>query len=168
MASINYECIQFQQCLPLRSSSSKIISFLVWFQYQWEWQCTVLYCTVLYCTVLYCSLVSAVAGRGGTGISLAVVLRVGSAVCCRIHRLGLLETRPVGVGPGEGWWRDGWHWLHLEGEGGSSKERVMVMFGLLPLPRLDVVFLQSYRPWLTVDLLVETTGVTDHVSGWNN
>ena len=43
----------------------------------------------------------------------------------------------------------------------------MVMFGLFPLPSLDVVFLQSYWPWLSMDLLIKPTGIADHVSGCN-
>ena len=46
-------------------------------------------------------LVSSVAGGGG-GVGLAVVLGVGRAVGRGVHRLGLLEAGPVGVGPGEG------------------------------------------------------------------
>ena len=113
-------------------------------------------------------LVSSVAGGGG-GVGLAVVLGVGRAVGRGVHRLGLLEAGPVGVGPGEGGGLQGGHRLHLEREGGGSKERVrMVVFGLFPLPGLHVVFLQSYWPWLTMDLLIESTGIAHHVASCNN
>ena len=123
----------------------------------------------------WAGLVSPVGCAGGGRVGLAVVLRVGSSAV-RVHRslgslgsLRLLEARPVGVGPGEGGGLQGGHRLHLEREGGSSKERVrMVVFGLFPLPGLHVVFLQGYWPWLTMDLLIESTGIAHHVASCNN
>ena len=117
------------------------------------------------------ALVSPVCGSGGGWVGLPVVLGVGGGrrVGAVHRRLGLLEARPVGVGPGEGGGLQGGHRLHLEREGGSSKERVrMVVFGLFPLPGLNVVFLQSYRPWLAMDLLIESTGIAHHVASCNN
>ena len=57
----------------------------------------------------YNALVSPVGGSGGAGVGLAVVLGVGGGSTVGVHRLRLLETRPVRVGPGEGGGLEGGH-----------------------------------------------------------
>lgn len=87
------------------------------------------------------------------------------------HGLGLLEALPVGVGPGQGGAHGGGegghgHALHLDREATGAKQTVVmkVMLVLLPLPGLDIVLLQGDGSWLTVNLLIKSTGVTNYVA----
>ena len=96
MASLNDECIQFENKAKLRPLRSV---------YKFGVQCEAV-CEADNNALL----VSPVCWSGGGGIGLPVVLGVGGGSCVGVHRsLGLLEARPVGVGPGEGGGLEGGH-----------------------------------------------------------
>ena len=96
MASLNDECIQFENKAKLRPLRSV---------YKFGGQCE-----AAVCEADNARLVSPVSGSGGGGVGLPVVLGVGRGSSVGVHRsLRLLEARPVRVGPGEGGGLEGGH-----------------------------------------------------------